>query len=44
MTKTPADRHLNTLRTRKTAVCSVKFTHRNLLQAGGGTILTEVSS
>lgn len=30
-------RHLKTFRTRRTAVCTVKFTQRNLLQCGGGT-------
>lgn len=31
-------RYLKTFRTRRTAVCAVRFTHRNLLQTAGGTI------
>ena len=30
-------RHLKSFMTRRTTVCTVKFTHRNLLQCGGGT-------
>lgn len=31
-------RHLKTFRTRRTAICAVKFTHRNLLLTAGGTV------
>ncbi len=31
-------RHLKTFRTRRTSICAVKFTHRNLLLTAGGTV------